>query len=497
MTSEIRVRFPPSPTGLLHLGSARTAFFNYLFARHHKGKFILRIEDTDRKRYEEGALEEIFNSLQWLGLNWDEGPKIGGSSSSYFQSERLDLYKKYASQLLENGYAYRCFCTPERLAVLREKKDKTKSTSISSYDRKCRNLSEKEKERLLAEKTPYTIRFKIPLEKIIAFTDLIHGKIEHRGDLLEDIVLLKSDGFPTYHLANVVDDHDMQISHILRGDEWLVSTPLYILIYEAFGWSPPQYAHLPLILAQGGGKLSKRKHAASVTDYRKQGYLPEALLNYLALLGWAPGDDREIMSVDEIIEAFSLERISPKPSVFDQKKLEWMNGIYMQKSDIDSIAGDIIQIWKKADFIDKDKNTDDPYCLKVINLLKNRSKRINELAENANYFFVDPKEYDAGAVKKHFKGDIINILKRLVEKLELLNVFTADSLETIFRDYAEADNLSGAKLIHPTRVAVSGVSFGPGLFELLETLGKNRVIRRMKAAIEWLEARDKNEIKKE
>ena len=297
--SPIRVRFAPSPTGYLHVGGARSALFNYLFARRHGGVFILRIEDTDRGRYVEGAVEEIVASLRWLGLDWDEGPDIGGPVGPYAQSERTQLYREHARRLIEGGNAYRCFCTAERLTALREEQEKNKLPL--GYDRKCRDLPRADIERLLAGNAPHVIRLKIPAGRTITFTDEIRGSIEYQSDVLDDIVLIKSDGFPTYHMANVVDDHLMGITQVLRGDEWIASTPRHVLLYEAFGWTPPVFAHLPVILAPDGKKLSKRKGAASVMDYKRAGYLPEALFNFLALLGWSPGegDNREKMSKRE------------------------------------------------------------------------------------------------------------------------------------------------------------------------------------------------------
>lgn len=486
MPDNVRVRFAPSPTGYLHVGGARTALFNYLFARHNGGTFLLRIEDTDRSRFQENALEEIFTSLRWLGLQWDEGPEAGGEKGPYFQSQRLDIYKEKADYLLDNGHAYRCFCTPERLQEMREAQQRSKAANTSGYDRYCRNLPVAQQQLLLNNNTPYVIRLKIPVERNVTFTDAIRGDITCESNQLDDIVLLKSDGFPTYHLANVVDDHFMEISHVLRGDEWIVSTPRHIVLYEAFGWTPPVFAHMPVILSSEGGKLSKRKGAVSVMDYKDSGYLPEALFNFLALLGWAPGDDREKMKQEEIIEAFTLDRISPKSSVFDEKKLDWMNGLYMQDRTVNSIIDDVVTQWKDNGFIDKESKADEPYFHIVISLMKDRSKRMTELAQNAKYFFIDPETYEEKAVKKRWKEDTPGIIYELITKLEAADPFTMEKLEEIYRQYAEETGLSGGKLIHPTRLAVSGVSFGPGLFELLEALGKEVVIRRMRAAVERL-----------
>lgn len=487
MKQKVRVRFAPSPTGYLHVGGARTALFNYLFARHHDGTFVLRIEDTDRNRYREDALTEIFQSLRWLGLEWDEGPETGGPSGPYFQSERLDVYQKYVDQLLAEDRAYRCFCTPERLDRVRQEQQKNKMSSGSGYDRHCRNLSDEDLKELMNRKTPHVIRIKLPLEGTVTFRDMIRGEIEYRNEVLDDLVLMKSDGYPTYHMANVVDDHLMKITHVMRGDEWIASTPRHIHIYDALGWSPPHFAHLPVILAEGGGKLSKRSGAASVMDYHTEGYLPETLINFLALLGWAPGDDREIMSKEDMIRLFSLEKVSPKSSVFDQKKLQWMNGQYLRERPSESIAPPVIQGWEEKNWISNYSQEDRPGLLRIIDLLKERAKKIPDIIENAGYFFQDPSEYEEKPARKHFKRGNLTVLGDLIQEIQSAEPFTHDQLEEIYRQYAEKHELSGGKVIHPTRLAISGVSFGPGLFELMEILGKDTVLRRMDTAIRWIQ----------
>jgi glutamyl-tRNA synthetase len=395
------------------------------------------------------------------------------------------MYQAAAEELVAKGHAYRCFCSSERLDAVR--KEQEKSGSQQGYDRHCRDLNADEVKNALAEGKPHVVRLKIPPGRMVAFDDLIRGRIEYQSDTLDDLVLLKSDGYPTYHLANIVDDHAMQISHVLRGDEWIASTPRHILLYEAFGWTPPIFAHMPLILDPNGGKLSKRKGAASVTDYKNLGYLPEALCNFLALLGWAPGDDREKMSRDEMIAAFALERITPKPAVFDEKKLEWMNGLYMAESPVELLAPLVTPAWKEKGWIGTPTGESERYVLKVVGMLKERSKKVTDLTESAGYFFVDPTVYEEKAEKKHFKPETAPILKALADKMESSAVFDRVTLEQIYHDHAGQAGLAVGMLIHPTRLAVSGVSFGPGLFELLEALGKPAVIRRMKAAIVHIE----------
>lgn len=482
------VRFAPSPTGYLHVGGARTALFNFLFARHAGGTFILRIEDTDQKRYQAAALDEIFASLRWLGLDWDEGPGVGGANGPYFQSQRTALYREHAERLLAAGAAYRCFCSEERLARLRQEQEQAKMANGLGYDRHCRALPAAEAGRLLAAGAPHVVRLKVPDGRAVAFHDLIRGDIATDSAGLDDLVLLKSDGFPTYHLANVVDDRLMGVTHVLRGDEWIASTPKHILIYEAFGWAPPVFAHMPVILAPDGGKLSKRRGAASVMDYQRAGFLSEALRNFLALLGWAPGDDREIMTLEEMARAFTLERVQAKAAVFDETKLEWMNGVYLQKRSVDSLRPEVLPIWESLG-LPREKIADAGYSGWVIGQFRERSKKINEIAENSVYFFRDPEGYEEAAERKHFKPEVLPRLDALLERIAAQEPFSAAALEALFRALAGEMGIGAGKLIHPVRLAVSGVSFGPGLFEMLEALGRETVVRRLRRARERVASR--------
>jgi len=479
---KVRVRFAPSPTGYLHVGGARSALFNFLFARRMGGDFLLRIEDTDRTRFVEDALTEIYDSLKWLGLDWDEGPVVGGGYGPYVQSERLDIYGRMAEQLINSGHAYRCFCTPERLAEVRTAQEK--SGGATGYDRRCRNLSVDEINKNLKDGVPYVIRLKIPEGRTVAFDDMIRGRIEYKSEALDDLVLIKADKFPTYHMANVVDDHEMAITHVLRGDEWIASTPRHVLLYEAFGWDPPFFAHLPVILSPDGGKLSKRKGAASVMDYKRGGILPEALFNFLALLGWAPGDDREKMSVEDIIAAFSLEHVSPKAAVLDEKKLEWMNGQYLAERPSETLVDDVVSMWKEKGWIDGGVNTD--YAIKVIDLLKVRSRRVTDLADSASYFFVDPVDYEEKAAKKHFGPEAKERLGLITKIINGIDDFTHENIDKAYHSVAETQNIQLSALIHPTRLAISGVSAGPGLFEMMEVVGKETVLRRIDKAVGWI-----------
>ncbi len=476
----VRVRFAPSPTGYLHVGGARTAIFNYLFAKNMGGDFLLRIEDTDQTRYDEKALIELIADLKWLGLQWDEGPEVGGPHAPYFQSQRLPLYQKYAQQMIDGGHAYPCFCTTQRLDELREQQ---KANSLPpSYDRRCRNLPpEVGKERITAGEK-YTVRLKAPFNGNTVFNDLVRGKIEYQNRVLDDMVLLKSDGFPTYHLANVIDDHFMEISHVLRGDEWIPSTPRHVLIYQALGWEPPIFVHLPIILAEGGGKLSKRKGAASVGDYRDLGYLPETLVNFLSLLGWSPGNDQEFMEMDVLIQRFTLEKVNPKSAMFDEKKLEWLNGQYFLQRSVEYFLPLVKPLYEKAgvDF----SQFSDAYFHEAIRLLKDRSKRLPDFVEFGLYFFQEPTVYEEKAKKKYFNETGIKVLENLIQDIKPLNSFNSGDLEPIYRQLAEKLSLKGGDLIHPTRLAISGISFGPGLFELMAALGKERVLRRMVKTLE-------------
>jgi glutamyl-tRNA synthetase len=476
---KVRVRFAPSPTGYLHVGGARTAIFNWLFARRMGGDFLLRIEDTDQTRYDENALKELIADLKWLGLNWDEGPEVGGPHGPYFQSQRLPLYQAAAKRMVESGHAYPCFCTTERLEELREQQ---KANNLPpSYDRRCRNLPVDVAAQRVAAGEKHVIRLKAPFHGNTVFKDLIRGVIDYQNRVLDDMVLLKGDGFPTYHLANVVDDHDMQITHVLRGDEWVPSTPRHVLIYQALGWEPPVFCHLPVILAEGGGKLSKRKGAASVGDYRDLGYLPEVMVNFLSLLGWSPGEDLEIMEKDVLIEKFSLERIHPKSAVFDEKKLEWMNGQYFLKRPVEYFMPLVPPLWEKAGL--NLGAFSEGYVRRAVELLKDRCKRLPDFVEYGAYFFREPETYDEKNRKKYFGEGAAELLQALVDDVSASD-FSAADLETRYRAFAERTGRKGGDLIHPTRLAISGMPFGPGLFELMEALGKDAVLRRMQVAIE-------------
>lgn len=476
----VRVRFAPSPTGYLHLGGARSALFNYLFAKKMGGQFLLRIEDTDRSRYNEQALQDLLRDLKWLGLNWDEGPGVGGPHGPYQQSERLAIYAKHVDMLLASGAAYRCFCSAERLQEAREAKEEQKQPS--GYDRSCRDQDPAHAEARAAAGEPHVVRFRAPLHGMTAVTDVIRGDIEYQNQVMDDFVLMKTDGFPTYHLASVVDDHDMAITHVLRGEEWIPSTPRHVLLYRAFGWDPPAFCHLPVILSPTGkGKMSKRDGAVSVGDYRDNGYMPEALINFLALLGWSPGDEREKMPLQEMIDAFSLERILPKAAAFNEVKLEWMNGQYMLDTAAEELVPEVTRLLEQRGY--GEQAAEDPArVLTHIRLLKDRSKRIDELVDTGLYFYADPTEYEEKAWAKYWKPETTTHMMHLVMAVAGVD-WTAADLERVYREEAETLGVKFAALIHPTRLAISGISFGPGLFELMEALGADVVISRMQFAM--------------
>ena len=465
---QVRVRFAPSPTGYLHIGGARTALFNYLFARKNKGKFLLRIEDTDTERSKKEFTEQIIRSMEWLGIAHDE--KI------VYQSEKFDIYKKYAEKLLKEGKAYRCFCTKEELEERKKNNPKWK------YDRKCLNLSKEEIEKKLEEGKPYTIRLKLP-DTEIKFYDHVKGDMRFHSKDFEDLIIVRSNGVPIYQFTVVVDDAEMGITHVIRGDDHLSNTPKQILLYKALGFETPEFAHIPLILGQDKKRLSKRHGATSVEEYREAGFLPEALVNFIALLGWSPGDDREMLSLEEIINEFSLERINKSPAVFDYKKALWLNGKYIVQKNTEELIPLIEEVYKKhgIDF------TLNPEHKKIAEVLKTRVKTITEFYHFGAYFFKAPENYDEKGIKKYFKKENSKeILEKLIEILNATEPFTEEKLEENLRKKAEKMNLSAAKLIHPFRLAITGHTVSPGIFETAVLIGKKNCLNRVKKALDFL-----------
>ena len=471
--TSVRVRFAPSPTGFPHLGNIRTALFNWLFARHHDGIFILRIEDTDVTRMVEGATDAILHSLRWLGLEWDEGP--------IFQSQRLKIYREVADRLIKDGLAYYCYCLPERLQEMRQEQMKRKQPP--GYDRHCRTLTQKQKVECEASGITPVVRFKSPLEGKTSFHDLLRGEIAFENRTLDDFVLLKSDGYPTYHLANIADDHLMEISHVLRADEWLSSTPRHILLYEALGWQPPQFAHLPMILGPDKSKLSKRHGATSVTEYEQQGYLPEALFNFLALLGWSLDDKTEIMSSNEIVKNFNLDRISTTAAMFNREKLDWMNGIYIRNLTVAEFSQRAMPFLERDLTSEVNHPLDTGYIKKVMPLIQERAKTLAEIPELTGFFFSEKLDYDANLLfNKIEHNQAINALQASLNRLDELAMWDSDSLEDIFRPLADELQMKTGVLFGLLRIAVTGRTAAPPLFQTMEVLGKETCVRRLKAA---------------
>lgn len=477
-----RVRFAPSPTGYLHVGGLRTALYNYLFARNQNGKFILRIEDTDRNRYVEGAVENLIETLKWIGLDYDEGPLTSGEFGPYIQSERLDIYKKYAIELVEKGKAYYCFCTPERLTELREEQQKQKIQG--KYDKHCISLTSEEINKNIENGLPYVIRLNVEPDQNIIVNDIIRGHVEFNSDTVDDQVLLKSDGYPTYHLANVVDDHLMKITHVIRGEEWLPSTPKHVLLYDYLNWEKPLFAHLPLLLNPDKSKLSKRQGDVAVEDYRSKGYLKEALVNFVALLGWNAGDDKEFYYLEELVEKFSLERVNKSGAVFNIEKLNWLNAEHLRRKPESELLLMLRESLKNSKYSES-KFTDE-YLLDVIRAMLERVSFAEEIYKNGFYFFEEPKEYDPAVLIKRWKSDTADQLKNLVIKFSELNDPSKEDFETALKSAAEELNAGVGKLIHPVRLAISGVGGGPGLYDILFIIGKEKSINRINKALETI-----------
>ena len=451
----MRFRFAPSPTGYLHVGGARTALYNYLIAHKTKGTFLLRIEDTDVQRSSQEMVDVILNSLKWLGLNWDEGP--------FYQSQRFDLYRKAALELMDKGKAYRCFCTPEEINIRREAGLKEKG--MWKYERVCYQLTPDEIKAKLNNGAPFAIRFLVPAGRT-AFQDLVHGEIELDHNQVDDFVLLRSDGFPTYHLSVVVDDIDMRITHVIRGDDHISNTPKQILLYEAFDKKPPHFAHLPLILGPDKKRLSKRHGSVAVEEYRNQGILPEALDNFLALLGWNPGDEREVMSLEELTREFDLDRVNSSNAVFDLKKLQWMNSKYLSMVPLSRIIELLPPFLKHPEW------QKDPDFEKRLNLMRTRAQSLVEIEDLLLPFYQNDFTYDPNGLAKVKKDTkVITLVSELSLALQKLEPWDHGTLEASFRSFAEAHEIKPAVIIHPVRLAISGKTGGPGLFELMEVMG--------------------------
>ncbi|AZB31706.1 glutamate--tRNA ligase [Chryseobacterium balustinum] len=496
---KVRVRFAPSPTGPLHLGGVRTALYDYLFAKNQGGEFVLRIEDTDTARYVEGAEEYIEEALEWCGIIPDESPKKGGKFAPYRQSERRDIYDKYTEQILKTDYAYIAFDTAEELDAIRAEYEA--KGDVFSYDNKTRNrlrnslaLSEEEVQQLLEAKTPYVVRFKMPVDRTLGLVDIIRGNTSVNTDILDDKVLVKNDGMPTYHFANIIDDHEMEISHVIRGEEWLPSLGLHTLLYEAMGWEAPQFAHLSLILKpEGKGKLSKRDgdkfgfpvFPLNFTDpatghvskgYRESGYLPEAFINMVALLGWSPADDKEILTLDEMVKEFDLHKVHKAGARFSKEKSEWFNHQYIQKTSDE----ELMNILKNSDL---NLNMADEKLLKIIHLMKERATFPKDIYENGKFFFEAPTSYDEKASKKAWNDETSNLLTEFAENLQSINDFTSENIKQNLHDFAENKGLGMGKVMMPLRLALVGELKGPDVPDILELIGKEESVARISNAV--------------
>lgn len=483
MDKPVRVRYAPSPTGFPHVGNIRTALFNWLFAKHTGGKFIVRIEDTDVARTVPGSLESILDSLRWLGLGWDEGPEVGGAHAPYFQSRRLPVYQEIAERLIKSGQAYRCFCSAERLEAMRA--EQTEKKLPSGYDRRCRTLNAGECARKITEGIKPVVRFKTPLEGQTRFQDVLRGEVVFENNTLDDFVLLKSDGYPTYQMANVIDDHLMEISHVLRGEEWLSSTPRHVLLYQALDYELPQFAHMPLILGPDRSKLSKRHGAATLAEYREQGYLPETLFNFLTLLGWSLDEKTELFSREELIKNFSLERISRTAAIFNKEKLDWMNGVYIRGLSVDDLTGRVLPFMEKGLPPDVKRPLDISYVRQIVPLIRERIITLKDAATYADFFFLDKLEYDSAMLtgKKMTAETALTALKAAEEKLSSLESFSQDLLEDTLRHLAGNLGIKTGQLFNPLRVAITAREAAPPLFETMAVLGQERCLKRINAAL--------------
>ncbi len=470
-SNEVRVRFAPSPTGHLHVGGARTALFNYLYPKSHNGKFLLRIEDTDRERSDDAMVAEIKESLAWLGLKWDE--------DIVFQSSRTEMYNESNSKLLSIQMAYRCFCEPEELDEKRKLAQQNKKQY--KYDGTCRELTKEDAETKVKEGKHFALRFATPKEGETIVNDLIYGDVVFKNSEIDDFIIARRDGSPTYQLAVVTDDWKMNITHVIRGEDHLSNTPKQLLLYDGLGAKEPIYAHLPLILGSDNRRLSKRHGATAVTEFRNQGIFPEALLNHLSLLGWSPKDDTELMDLNEILKRFRLDNVSRKSAVFDHKKLLWINGQHLSSKSADELLPLVEKKWN----LSATEIADSDYLIKVIDIVKVRAKTYEELISFGYYFFNDPVEFDENAWKKYWSDNAVNEnISILLDNLSDLDDYSEEKLEEVLRSTAESIGVKAASLIHPTRLALTGFGVSPGIFEVMNLLGKEVVLRRLKSANE-------------
>ena len=489
MSQPVRVRYAPSPTGYLHIGGVRTILFNWLFARKYGGRFVLRFEDTDPERSRDELIEPMLESIRWLGLDWDEGPDVGGPYGPYRQSQRLHLYREALDRLLAEGKAYYCYCTPEELDAEREAARAAGRPAV--YGGRCRHLTEEERRRLEAEGRRPAVRLRVPDAGEITVRDLVKGDVTFDVGQFGDFIIARADGMPVYNFAVVVDDHHMAITHVIRGDEHLSNTPKQLLVYRALGWEPPHFAHVPMILAPDRTKLSKRHGAVAVDEYRRQGFLPEAILNYVALLGWSPGDDREILSLGEMIELFDLDRVSRTAAIYDVEKMAWMNGHYLRELDLDRVVERAIPRFVAAGLIQGEPHGEERRRLyAIVDAVRQRVRTLEELVEASRYFFTDFDGYEEAGVRKHFdRDDAIPILEAVAETLAQVEPWSQAAIEQALRGLAERKGVGTGRIFHPTRLAVSGRTVGPGVFDVICWVGRERCLQRIQRAIEWIRQR--------
>lgn len=490
-----RLRFAPSPTGYVHIGGLRTALYNYLYAKQNEGTYLIRVEDTDQTRFVEGAIEGMINSMHWAGVIHDEGPFIEkdthsviekGEFGPYIQSHRLELYKKHSDQLISSGHAYHCFCTRERLEEVREKQKAEGHTP--KYDGHCRYLSKAEVDEKLAEGLPHVVRLKLPEGRVIEFNDAIKGHIEVNTDDMDDQVLMKTDGFPTYHMAVVVDDHFMGITHVVRGDEWLISTPKHIYTYEAFGWEAPQFVHLPVILGQSKKKLSKREGDVSVEDFKRKGYLPEALINYIALVGWSPDDGEEIMDMQTLINKFSFDRVSKSSGVFDVEKLNWMNNQYIRNYDLDQLTTLSKSYFVESGFATESEFDDNFVKYKnIVDVLRERLNKLNEISDYFNLFNVNTIELEDEEAREMIEmPHVSEMLKCFSAKVSEIDEVTAEDVKRLLKEVQKETGHKGKNLFMPVRVALTGQVHGPDIAKVMEIIGSANTIKRIEYSIQNL-----------
>lgn len=485
MEKKLKVRFAPSPTGPFHIGGARSALFNWLVARHADGTFLVRIEDTDLKRSTKESEENIKDSLKWLGMNWDEGIDVGGPHGPYRQTERLDLYKKEVQRLLDEGKAYYCYCSAEELEKSRKAQLDAGKTPI--YDEHCRHLTEEEKAKYEAEGRKPVVRLKVRKDGVFAFDDMVRGHVEFQAAGVGDFIIMKSDGIPVYNFAVVIDDAFMEVTHVIRAEEHLSNTPRQLAIYEALGYKPPKFGHISLILGEDHKKMSKRHGATSVTEYRNMGYLPEAVVNYLALLGWTPKGEQEIFTEEELIKQFSMKRVSSNDAVFDINKLNWINFQYMKKMDADQLYDLIVPFLVKAGYVDAAVSEEKKDWLKkVIWFMKDHIYFAGQAADELRFFFEDMPALTDEAILSIMKAETSGkLLKAFIEDLKALETFDQAEIKKCFNACMKAQGIKGKAAYEPTRIALTGVTQGPGMFEMMELFGREKTMDRLEAALAY------------